>query len=187
MSKVKATDIRKGLTLYHENELFIVHESDRVAKGNWRSYMNVKLKNFKTGKIMDFRFNMDDQFEIPFVEDRPFEYLYRDGDNYVLMNTDTFDQLMVSKDLMPDADNYLKGNEKVQCKLLNGDIVGVDLPNTVELEVTDAPPVVKGATATNQTKEIVVETGYKLRAPPFITIGEKIRIDTRTGEYMSRV
>ncbi|HWL94210.1 MAG TPA: elongation factor P [Phycisphaerae bacterium] len=184
---IKATDIRKGQTIIYENQLWIVHESERVAKGNWRSYMNVKLKNFKSGSVLDFRFNMDDRIEVPYVEDRPFEYLYRDGDSFVLMNTDNFDQLHVPKDLMPDAENFLKGNEKVQCKILNGEIVGVELPNTVELEVVDAPPVVKGATATNQTKEVVLETGYKLRAPPFITTGEKIRVDTRTGEYMSRV
>jgi len=183
---VKAIDLRKGQVIMHEGQMWIVHESQRVAKGNWRSYMSVKLKNFRAGNIVDFRFRMDEQFESPFVEDRPFEYLYREGDAFVLMNVETYDQIQVSKDLMPDAENFLKGNERVICKLKEGEVIGVELPNVVELTVTDAPPVVKGATATNQTKEAVLETGYRVRVPPFITNGEVVRIDTRTGEYVER-
>jgi elongation factor P len=183
---VKAVDIREGQAIMHEGQLWIVHESQRVAKGNWRSYMAVKLKNFKRGNVVDFRFRMDEQFESPFVEDRPFEYLYREGDDYVLMNVETYDQLHVSKDLIPDGTKYLKGNERLQCKIMEGQIVGVELPNVVELAVAEAPPVVKGATATNQSKEVTLETGYKVRVPPFIVAGEVLRIDTRTGEYLER-
>lgn len=183
---VKAIDLREGQVILHDSQLWIVHESQRVAKGNWRSYMAVKLKNFKRGNVVDFRFRMDEQFESPFVEDKPFEYLYRDGEDYVLMHTETFDQLHVSKDLIPDGDKFLKGNERVMCKIMEGKIVAVDLPNTVELTVTEAPPQIKGATATNQTKEVVLETGYKVRVPPFINTGEVLRIDTRSGEYLER-
>jgi elongation factor P len=183
---VKAIDLREGQVILHDGQLWIVHESQRVAKGNWRSYMAVKLKNFKRGNVVDFRFRMDEQFESPFVEDKPFEYLYRDGEDYVLMHTETFDQMQVSKDLIPNGDKFLKGNERVMCKLMEGKIVGVDLPNTVELAVVEAPPQIKGATATNQTKEVVLETGYKVRVPPFISTGEVLRIDTRTGEYLER-
>jgi elongation factor P len=182
----KAIDLRKGQVIVVENALWIVHEAQRVAKGNWRSYMAVKLKHFKQGNVVDYRFRMDETFETPFVEDRPFEYLYRDGDDFVLMNIETFDQLHVSKDIMPDAVNFLKGNERVMCKLMEGQVVGVELPNTVALQVADAPPVVKGATATNQSKEVTLETGYKVRVPPFITTGEVVKIDTRTGEYLER-
>lgn len=182
----KAIDIRKGQVIVVEGVLWIVHEAQRVAKGNWRSYMAVKLKHFKQGNIVDYRFRMDETFETPFVEDRTYEYLYREGDDFVLMNIETFDQVHVSKDVMPDAEKFLKGNERVMCKSLEGQIVGVDLPNVVELEVTEAPPVIKGATATNQSKEVVLETGYKVRVPPFITNGEVLRIDTRTGEYLER-
>ncbi len=183
---VKASDMRKGMAVLHEGQLWIVHEAQRVAKGNWRSYMAVKLKNFKQGNVVDFRFRMDEQFDSPFVEDRPFEYLYREASDYVLMNVETYDQLHVSSDLMPDAEKFLKGNERLICKIMDGQIIGVDLPNTVELTVTEAPPVVKGATATNQSKEVIMETGYKVRVPPFITTGEVLRIDTRTGEYIER-
>lgn len=182
----KAIDIRKGQAIIWEGKLWIVHESTRVAKGNWRSYMQLKFKNFKTGQIVDNRFNMDENFESPHVEDRPFEYLYKDGDDYILMDINNFEQIHASAEIMPDADKYLKGNERVSAKLMDGTVIGVELPNVVELTVTDAPPVVKGATATNQSKEAVLETGLVVRVPPFIANGEVVRVDTRTGEYLER-
>jgi len=186
MAAIKAVNIKRGQAVIHENQLWIVHDNETVAKGNKRSYMAVKLKHFKNGNVVDFRLNVDTKIEVPFVEDKTFQFLYRDGQNFILMDMDTFDQLHVSPDLMPGAEKYLKGSEDLSCKLLDGAIVGVELPNTVELEVKDAPPVVKGATATNQSKEITVETGYKLRVPPFISNGEVIKVDTRTGDYISR-
>jgi elongation factor P len=182
----KAVDIRKGQAVIYEDKLWFVHDAQRVAKGNWRSYMQIKLKNFKTGQIIDNRFNMDEDVEVPHVEDRAYEYLYQDGDAFVLMDNQSFEQIHVSKDIMIDADKYLKGNEKVIAKSVDGLVVGVELPNTVTLQVTDAPPVVKGATATNQSKEAILETGLKVRVPPFITNGEMVRVDTRTGEYIER-
>ncbi len=184
---LKVSDIRKGQVVIHEGQMWLVHESQHVAKGNKRSYMQMKFKHFKNGNVVDFRFNVDERLDTPHIEDKPFEFLYRDGKDYVLMNLDTFDQLNVSADVMPDAEKYLKGNERVDCKIVDGIIVSVELPNTVELKVVDAPPVVKGATATNQSKEAELETGYKVRVPPFITSGEMVRVDTRTGEYLSRV
>jgi elongation factor P len=182
----KAVDIRKGQAVIYEGKLWFVHDAQRVAKGNWRSYMQIKLKNFKTGQVVENRFNMDEDLEVPHVEDKAFEYLYRDGDNFVLMDLHNYEQLSVHKDLMPDAEFYLKGNEKVTAKLINGQVAGVELPNSVELAVTEAAPQVKGATATNQSKEVTLETGLKVRVPPFIETGEVLRIDTRTGEYLER-
>lgn len=182
----KAIELRKGMTVIYQDQLWVVHEASRVAKGNWRSYMQVKLKNFKTGQIIDNRFNMDEKLEQPHVEDKTCEYLYRDNEDFVLMDTQNFEQYHVGPDLMPEAEKFLKGNERVAAKFVEGQVVGVDLPNTVELQVTEAPPVVKGATATNQNKEAVLETGLKVRVPPFIETGEVLRIDTRTGEYIER-
>ena len=170
----------------YENQLWIVHEATHVAKGNKGSYMKLKLKNFKQGNVVEYRFNVNDKVETPYVEDKPYEYLYRDGNDFVIMDTQTYEQYHISSDILPDGDKFLKGNEQLQCKLMDGAIIGAELPNTVELEVTDAPPVVKGATATNQSKEVTTETGYKLRVPPFITNGEVIRVDTRTGDYIER-
>lgn len=170
----------------HEGQLWIVHEATHVAKGNKGSYMKMKLKHFKQGNVVDFRFNVNDKVEVPYVEDKPYEFLYREGDSFVLMDTETYDQLSVAADLVPDGEKFLKGNEQIACKIMDGEIIGVELPNTVELEVAEAPPVVKGATATNQSKEVTMETGYKVRVPPFITTGEVLRIDTRTGDYIER-
>ena len=182
----KAIDIRKGQVIEWEKALWIVHEATRVSKGNWRSYIQVKLKNFKTGTMTDQRFGIDDKLEAPHVEDKPFEFLYREGDSFVMMDLDSFDQVPVRADLMPDFELYLKGNERLQCKLIDGQICGVELPNVVELTVKETADQVKGATATNQAKDAEMETGLRVRVPPFIQIGEVLRIDTRTGEYLER-
>ena len=182
----KAIDIRKGQVVEYEGKLWVVHEATRVSKGNWRSYIQIKMKNFKTGSMSDQRFGVDDQLATPHVEDRQYEYLYREGDDFILMDVQNYDQVHVSKDIMVDAHLYLKGNEKVMCKMIEGDIVGVELPHVVELTVTDTAPVAKGATVTNQQKDAEMETGLKVRVPPFITIGEVLRVDTRTGDYVER-
>jgi len=183
---IKAVDMRKGMVVEYEGQLFTVHEFQIVSKGNWRSYVAAKLKNFKTGSVIDARFSTDDKLESPRVEGNEYEYLYREGDSYVFMDVNTYDQISVPVDLVPDAELYLKGNERCKLLLMDGKVVGGELPNVVELAVKDTPPVVKGATATNQQKDAMLETGLKVRVPPFIVIGEVVRVDTRTGEYIER-
>jgi elongation factor P len=183
---IKASDLKKGKVISHENTLYTVHAVQHVTRGNWRSYIQAKLKSLKTGQVIDARFSVDDSIETPFVENKPYEFLYRDGSNYVLMDQATYDQIHLPGDVMGDADQYLRGNETVTCMSIDGKIVGVELPNVVELKVTDTPPVARGATATNQTKDAVLETGLRVRVPPFIENGEMLRIDTRTGAYLER-
>lgn len=183
---IKASELKKGKVVQHEGALYSVSDITRVSKGNWRSYLQVKLKSLKDGRITDARFSVDDRIDTPFVDTKPYQYLYRDGADFVVMDEQTFDQIHVPGEAMGDGEHYLRGNEKVVLSFIDGKIVGVELPNVVELTVTDAPPVVKGATATNQTKEALLETGLRVRVPPFIEIGEVIRIDTRTGEYLER-
>jgi len=183
---IKAVDLRKGKTILHEGELYIVHDAQHVAKGNKRSYMQTKLKNFKQGNVVDVRFSVDDRIEVPFVEDKEFEFLYQDGHGFVIMDTSTFDQLTADEEIVGDAKNFLIPNEKVNCQFLDGQIISFELPHVVTLEVTDTPPVVKGATVQNQPKDAMLETGVKVRVPAFIEPGEKIRVDTRTGEYIDR-
>lgn len=183
---IKANDLTRGKLIELEGELYIVHEIHHVAKGNKRSHMQTKLRSLKSGNMIDMRFSVDDRVETPFLDTRPYEYLYREGDDYVLMDQQTFDQIHVAEDVMGEAHLYLKGNETVMCGSVNSQIVTVELPNTVELKVVDTPPVVRGATATNQSKEAVMETGLKIKVPPFIDIGETLRVDTRTGEYLER-
>lgn len=183
---IKASELKKGKVVLHEGQLYNVFDISRVSKGNWRSYLQAKLKSLKTGAILDVRYAVDDRVETPFVEGKEYEYLYRDGDSFVLMDKVTFDQVHVSSDVMGDAHLYLKGNEAVQAAIVDGVIVSIELPNVVELKVVDTPPVVRGATATNQTKDAELETGLRVKVPPFIDIGEMLRVDTRTGEYLER-
>ncbi len=183
---IKAVDLRKGKTVVHEGEIYTVHESQHVAKGNKRSYMQTKLKHLKSGTMKEFRFTVDARLEVPFVESKEYEYLYQDGSGYVLMDTTSYDQITVAGDLFGDALRFLKENEKVTGTLCEDQLISMELPIVVELTVKDAPPVVKGATATNQSKEAIMETGAKVRVPPFIEPGERIRVDTRTGDYMDR-
>jgi len=183
---LKAVDLRKGKTIIYEGEPAVVHEAKHVAKGNKRSYMQTKVKNLKTGTMTEVRFRVDDMVEVPYVESKEYEFLYRDGENLVVMDTVTFDQITVNIDLLGDSKDFLTPNIKVSCQVFDGQMISFELPHIVELEVTDAPPVIKGATATNQNKEVILETGAKIRVPPFIDTGEKIRVDTRTGEYVER-
>lgn len=183
---IKAFDLKKGKIIHWEGDLWSVDTITIMSKGNWRSYMQVKLRNLKSGRTTDTRMATDDKVETPFVETKPFEYLYREGSDYVMMDQSTYDQIHVSEEVMGGAAQFLKGNETVQCQFIDGRVVSVELPNTVELKVTDTSPVVKGATATNQTKDAVLETGLRVRVPPFIENGEILRIDTRSGEYLER-
>ncbi|HUU96048.1 MAG TPA: elongation factor P [Phycisphaerae bacterium] len=183
---IKAMDLRKGKVVSHENELYTVHTAQHVAKGNKRSYIQARLKSLKSGSLRDVRFSVDDRIETPFVDTKPYEYLYRDGSDFVLMDQQTYDQIHVAADVMSDADQYLKGNEVVMVSIIEGQVVAAELPNVVELEVTDTPPAVKGATATNQSKDAVLETGLRIKVPPFVENGEVVRVDTRSGEYVER-
>lgn len=183
---IKASELRKGKVIVHEGGLYNVFEIERVSKGNWRSYLQAKLRSLKSGQILDVRFAVDDRVETPFVESKPFEFLYRDGTDFVMMDQQSFEQINVAADLMGEADKFLKGNEVVTLQFVDGQIVSAELPNTVELKVVDTPPVIRGATVTNQTKDAQMETGLTIRVPPFIEIGEMLRVDTRTGEYLER-
>ncbi len=183
---IKASELKKGKVIQYEGALFTVTDVQRVSKGNWRSYLQVKLKSLKDGRVLDARLAVDDRIETPFVDTKPYQFLYREGNDFILMDQQTFDQFPVARELMGDAELYLRGNEQVTLSFIEGKVVAVELPNTVELKVTDTPPVVRGATATNQTKEATLETGLRVRVPPFIENGEVLRIDTRTGEYLER-
>ena len=183
---IKAVELRKGRTILYEGQPAVVHEANHVAKGNKRSYMQTKIKNLKSGTLSEVRFRVDDMLEVPFVESKNYEYLYRDGDRFIVMDLETFDQIPIDADLVGDAGAWLKPNEKISGQLFDGQMIAVELPNVVTLEVSDTPPAIKGATATNQLKEAILETGAKVRVPPFIGPGMKINVDTRTGAYVER-
>ena len=183
---IKVLDMRKGRAVLYQDEIYYVKDKTHVTKGNKRSYIQARLKNFKSGQTIDVRFNMDDRLETPFMENKEYEYLYSEGDALVLMDTETYDQIHVAKELVSEGLEFLKPNERLSCQIYQDNVIQAELPPVVELEVTEAPPTVRGSTATNQPKAVTVESGATVRVPPFIDAGERIRVDTRNGEYVER-
>ena len=183
---IKAIDLRKGMGVQYKDSIWVVFDFEKVSKGNWRSYMQITLKNVKTGQIIKERFRVDEQLEQAMFDRRPMEYLYSDGRDHILMDLDTYEQVPLADELIGDQRVYLTPNIQLQVASVDGQPVAAELPNTVELKVVDTPPQVKGATATNQLKDAELEGGARVRVPPFVENGEIIRVDTRTGEYLGR-
>lgn len=166
---------------------YIVHDFYHHTPGNLRAMVQTKLKKMDSGSIIDKRFRAVDQIEVPYVEQKEYEYLYSSGDEHVFMDTATYDQLSFPGSMVDSAMQYLLPNSRVQVKYVDEKPVSIEIPDTIDLIITETPPAMKGATATNQYKEAVTETGLKIQVPPFVEPGERIRIDTRTGEYVERV
>ncbi len=184
---IKATDIRRGMVITMEGVNFVVLDFAHHTPGNLRAMVQTKLRNMNSNALIEKRFRSVDQIEVPYVETKEFEYLYSAGDEHVFMDVETFDQLSFPPDVIGTVMSYLLPNTKVMVKYINEKPVSIELPDFVELSVTDTPPALAGATATNQYKEATLETGLKVTVPPFVKPGERIRIDTRTGEYLERV
>jgi len=184
---IKASDIRRGMIVNIDNVNFVVVDFAHRTPGNLRAFVQAKLKNMNSGSTAEKRFRSDEQIEVPFVESREFEYIYSSGDEHVFMDNETFDQITFPEDMVGTSMMYLLPNTKVLVKFIDDKAASIEVPASVDLIVTDTPPSLKGATATNQYKDATLETGLKVQVPPFIGPGEKIRIDTRTGEYVERV
>ncbi len=184
---IKASDIRRGQVVTIDGTNFLVMDFAHRTPGNLRAFVQAKLRNLTSGSQIEKRFRSDEQIEAPFVEHREFEYLYSSGDEHVFMDIETFDQIHFGTDMVGDSMAYLLPNSRVQVTIIDDKPTSVELPATVDQTVTDTPPSIKGATATNQYKEATTETGLKIMVPPFIDPGNKVRIDTRSGEYVSRV
>jgi elongation factor P len=184
---IKATDVRRGMVITMEGVNYVVVDFAHHTPGNLRAMVQTKLRNMNSGSLIDKRLRSVDQIEVPYVETKEYEYLYSAGDEHVFMDSETYDQLNFSPDIIGTAMQYLLPNSKVMVKYINDKPVSIEIPDSVDLAVTDTPPELKGATATNQYKEATLETGLKVQVPPFIKPGERIRIDTRTSEYIERV
>jgi elongation factor P len=183
---MRASDIRKGTAVKIDGKLFVVTGADHNTPGNLRAKVQFKLRDVLKGTIQDKRVGATDDIETTNLDSRKVEYLYSDNEGHVLMDLETFDQNTISKEVFGNDILYLKPNTELTALYHDGSIVSYDLPKTVDLKVTDTPPVIKGATATNQLKDATLETGLTTRVPGFIVIGETIRISTESGEYMSR-
>ena len=185
--QIKATDIRRGMVVTIDNVNFVVVDFAHHTPGNLRAMVQTKLRNLNSGSLVEKRLRSVDQIEVPYVETKEFEYLYSSGDEHVFMDTESFDQISFQPEILGTSMQYLLPNSKVLVQYVGGKAVSIEVPASIDLVVTDTPPSLKGATATNQYKEATLETGLKVQVPPFIQPGEKIRIDTRTGEYVERV
>ena len=184
---IKATDIRRGMVITMEGVNFVVVDFAHHTPGNLRAMVQTKLRNMNSGSLIEKRLRSVDQIEVPYVETKQYEYLYSSGDEHVFMDSETFDQLSFPPEILGTAMQYILPNSKVMVMYVDSKPVSIDIPASIDLTVADTPPSIKGATATNQYKEATLETGLKVTVPPFVNIGEKIRIDTRTGEYVERV
>jgi len=183
---LKSTDLRPGMAIKIDGAVFVITQYTHVTPGNLRAFVQVKLKRMTDGNIVERRFRSGEEVEQIDLDRRGMEYLYPESNGLVFMDSENFDQVTVPNDVVGNGALYLKPNTHVVVLFADNKPASIELPKTIDLEVTDTPPGIKGATATNQNKEATLETGLKTRVPPFIEIGEIVRISTDTGEYQSR-
>ena len=187
MATITAGDFRNGKTFEMDGKVMQVVEFQHVKPGKGAAFVRTKMRNVVTGAVTETSFNPTAKFEEAFVDRRDMEYSYNDGDLYYFMDMETYDQIPVNKSDLGDSFKFCKENEMVKVLSYKGKVFGIEVPNFVELEVVETEPGFKGNTATNTLKPAKLETGAEIRVPLFINEGDKIRIDTRTGEYMARV
>ena len=168
------------------NDLFRILELHHLTPGNKRAHIQCRMRNIRTHTLADEKFRAEEDIERATLDEREMQYLYSDNEGHILMDLETYDQNTIPKAVFGDDIKYLKPNTTMTALFHDGKIVSYDLPKTVDLEVTDTAPGIKGATATNQMKDAECETGLKTRVPPFIVVGEVVRISTESGQYMSR-
>ena len=184
---MRASQMQKGQTVKIDGKLYAVVDYQHVKLGKGGAVYQTKLKSIADGSIQNIRLRSEENIEEAFLDKRTYEYLYSSGSEHVLMDTTTYDQITLDDDAFGDGPKYLKPNTQLQVSMYEGKPVVVTLPNTVDLEVTETAPEIKGDTAKNQNKPATLETGLVVQVPPFIKLGEVLRVDTRTGEYLTRV
>jgi elongation factor P len=185
--EMKASEMKKGQTVKIDGKLYAIVDYQHVKLGKGGAIYQTKLKSLTDGLIQNVRIRSEETIEEACLDKHTYEYLYSSGDEHVLMDTKTYDQITLDNETFGDGAKYLKPNTQLQVSMYQNKPVIIDLPNTVDLEVIDTPPEIKGATATNQNKPATLETGLVVQVPPFIKLGDIIRVDTRTGEYVTRV
>jgi len=184
---VSAGDFKNGLTIEWDGKIWQIVEFQHVKPGKGAAFVRTKLKNIVDGGVRETTFRPTEKFQTAHIDRKDYQYLYKDGDTYFFMDTETYDQLSLTADEVGDTLQFVKENEIVKLDSYNGQVFAVEPPIFVELEITETEPGVKGNTATNATKPATVETGAQVFVPLFVNTGDKIKIDTRTGEYLSRV
>lgn len=183
---ISSYDFKTGLTIEMDNEVFTIVEFQHVKPGKGSAFVRTKLKNVKTGAVIEKKFNAGERVAKAHLERHEMQYLYKDGDLYVVMDNETYEQTSLTEAQIGDGVKYLKENMNLGVLLYNGAVIGVDLPNTVQLQVAHTEPGVRGDTATGGSKPATLETGAVVQVPFFVNEGDILIIDTRTGSYVSR-
>lgn len=187
MPKIDTADFKNGVSILLDSEIYTIVWFQHHKPGKGGAVMRTKLKSLRTGGVIDKTFNAGEKFEQAILERHPMQYLYRDGDEYVLMDPNTFDQVSVNAATFSNSIRYLKDGMEVNVIEYNGKILGAEVPNFVELEIADTDPGVKGDTASGGSKPATLETGAVINVPFFVNIGDKVKVDTRTDTYLERV
>ena len=187
MGSVQATRLRKGMVVKLGDDLFRVLDLQHQTPGNLRGFVRTRLRNIRSGALADHKFRAEDDVERAVLDDHEMQYLYADGSSYHFMNTTTFDQIHIDSEVLGDSVSYLMPDAVIRVQFYGSEPVGIDIPQTVDLRVEDTAPGIKGATASAQVKPARLETGLVVQVPPFINVGDRIRVNTETGEYQARV
>jgi elongation factor P len=183
---ISATQMRPGMVIKYNNELYTVFSVSHRTPGNLRGFVQAKMRSLRSGTMTENRFSSEDRVEKAIMEEHEMEYLYDDGEYYYFMNIETYEQMHLMKDLLGDATMYLIPNLKVTVEFYEGKPISVELPATVDMTVVETEPSLKGATVSNVTKPAKLETGLVVQVPPFISEGERIRVNTAEGTYQER-
>ena len=183
---LSSTQLRPGMVVKFNNELFSIFSVNHRTPGNLRGFVQAKMRNLRSGSMMEHRFSSEDRVERAMLEEIEMEYLYDDGEYFYFMNTENYEQLHLTKDILGDAVSYLIPQLRVKVEFYEGKPISVELPATVDMTVVETEPGIKGASVSNVTKPAKVETGLVVQVPPFITEGEKIRVNTAEGTYQER-
>jgi elongation factor P len=184
---IPATQLRPGMIIKHNNELHSVFTVNHRTPGNLRAFIQAKLRNLRTGAMFEHRFRSADVVDRVMVDETEMEFLYSDGDDFHFMNTESYEQLHISREVLGGAVDYLIPNIRLNVEFFEGKPIGIELPQTVDMQVVETEPGLKSATASSVQKPATLETGLVVQVPPFINAGEKIRVDTAEGVYLERV
>jgi len=181
-----ATQLRKGMIIKLDNELFRIHDRQHVTPGNLRGFVRLKMRNLRSQAMSEHKARSEDVIERATLDEKEMQYLYADGEGYHFMDTDTYEQIHLSEEALGESVGFLKAEMLIRVEFYGTEPVGIELPVTVDLKVTETAPGIKGATASAQVKPATLETGLVVQVPPFVNPGDKVRISTETGEYLSR-
>src|SRR5262249_21982888 len=187
MDSIKATLLRPGMVIQHEGDLYSVFSTEHRTPGNKRGSMQTRMKNLRTGAIIDYRFRAEEFLDRAILDEIEYEYLYNEGDEYHFMNTENYEQMQMTKDELGETVYYLIPNTVVKVEFFEEKAIGIDLPDTMDLKVVQTEPTLQKATASSVMKPATLETGLVVNVPPFVNQGDRITVDTSEARYVQRV